>query len=725
MQQKKRKYGDNKLKGLTNQSTMRAATNLFFCLLVSIVSLLFWYCVIPHDLCANFKENPCIDIIKDTKLAMAGIVGTVLAIIFSMILLVIERISSKYSTKFLTHILRNPILIITIVYSSILVIAYIFPIQDDDHRSYLCMMLAAFTLFFTLFIVSLKETIRLMNPMYSILGPEVEQTKKWIKKVLALTESAQSSANPNGRPYVVPNEIEQNIEERLLPIRDIIIRSIADNNLEEATGSICAFTLIILYYLDSRRNFYADSDKLLFFVYSEFQNISSSALKTGYLHYRLHPLLICELSKIAKKALSVKVNYWEQTSSNNLLAFPIQGIEILCLQNLSYSNSSAPSIACVELENLALLSINKGYVQETLSILEKLSKISLTTLKLSINWYFLSHSANTSIMKTTIHMAKKRLKLTSKQNSDYIMKMAVESVIVKITDRILEKEDINQSLFNPLNPIMCELYEFRMNNNQFNLAILTENLLYAANDPCLINDGLSIIQYDIYSRIFYPYANKLDDEPYPQTRKFIDTLYLCQLCVLSLFNPKLRKSLYKEAPDKITDGLDKRGALDCFDAGMDILWRYFIRQERRCYIHNRALDALFSLVIICMIDNNTDCNLAKRAKNKISSQYQEYRKTQYSGQETFFKYCRALNMFMKNTKNAKTNILTKVPKYKPDSTPVLAYEWSDNSLPKNNHTETRFFAKDREIKQWEILGAHTMRNEYLNSLSRAIWGKKE
>ena len=434
-----------------------------------------------------------IEVHEDSILAtISGTVGTIMAIEFSLLLLVVERISSKYSPKFLHYILRDKVFIITISYSIIVILFCLLPFQSHGiDKSQIA--LSAFSVSLMLFVASLIETIHLMNLKESILGPEVKTIKRWIKKELHKIETAQLNVTHDGKAFFVPDQFEIELEEKMLPIRDIIVRSISDNNIQEATDGINAFSEVVLAYLYYRKNFLTDNDKFMFFVYSEYQNIASNALKTGYLHLRIHPILINSLGHISEEALKIKVTQFNFVGTNRLITFPVKEIQDLCIQNLKYQNSSAPSIACRTLERIGIVALKEGYIDESASIVKNLSNISNVALAVSPpDLYFLSQQSNISMMKIIITLVQDRDLFLGKQNSDYAIKSAIDFAIGNTISKLAQKKDIQFNLIDPLSPFMCELYKMKADDCKYNLANLVSSLLFSTNQPYHMNGGSSI-----------------------------------------------------------------------------------------------------------------------------------------------------------------------------------------------------------------------------------------
>lgn len=666
--------------------------------------------------------GPDIEIHEDSILAtISGTVGTIMAIEFSLLLLIVERISSKYSPKFLHYILHDKIFIITVFYSITIILFCLMPFQLPN-ISKPQIALSAFSVSLMLFATSLIETIRLMNLKESILDPEVKSIESWVKKELHKIETVQANIVPNGKAYLIPDSFEAELEEKMLPIRDIIVRSISDNNIQEATDGINAFSKVILAYLHCRKNFLTDNDKFMFFVYSEYQNIASNALKTGYLHLRIHPILINSLGLISEEALKIKVTQSEFINTNRLIAFPVKEIRVLCIQNLKYQNSSAPSIACRMLERIGIIALKEGYVDESASIAKDLSQISNIALVVSSpDLYFLSQQSNISIMKIAIALAQNRDdSLYKNHNPDYAIKSTIDFAINNTISKLIRKKDIEFSFIDPLDPYMCELYRMRSDDYKYNLANLASSLLFSTKQSRLANEGLEYIGIDMYSRIYRPMIAEIGDSTNIRSTKFLDTLYLSQLVLLSIFNKKLHFALIGRETNN-NSKINKRKAIEVFDIGLSMLWTYFNSHERKKYDNDRTLDIIFSLMTIGLTDDNTNVDFSKYARTRLCEMYQDYLSKDHTPQDTFFKYCRMLNLFIKNATKEKKNILTNIPKYKDNINAIYSFRPGDRSLPFGNHSEAIFFERNGGKQQWKIMGTHTIPNNYFDNLNKIIW----
>ena len=655
--------------------------------------------------------------------SISGTVGTVMAIEFSLLLLVVERIVSKSSPRFLNYILRNNVFIVTTVYSIFVILFCLLPFQST-YINKPQIALSAFSVSLVLFVISLIEAMHLMNLKKSILTPEAKSIKRWIKKELRKIEESQAKeyANLKGKVFSIPDTFEDGLENRLLPIRDIIIRSISDNNIQEATDGIVAFTDVVLGYLHCRTNFLIQNDRFMYFVYSEYQNIASIALKTGYLHLRIHPILINSLGIISENALKIKIAQTGFSNVNQLIAHPVNGIKNLCMNNLKHHDSSAPSMACRALERIGIIALTTGCVDESASIAKDLSEISIAALTTDPpNLYFLSLKSNISMMKIVNEIALNRdILLSRKHSPDYAIKSTIDFAISNTISTLIRKSDIEFALINPLEPFMCELCRFRLSDYRYNLAFLVGNLLFSTSQPRLANDGLEYIEADIYFRIFNPTFIAIDDRYFLKSNEALDTLYVSQLAILSIFNKKLHLALF-ENEASVRSKINKKKAEKVFRDGLAILWSYFNKHTRNKYENNHTLDVIFSLIIISLADSDTDIDFLKNIKSWILEAYKDYCANEYTPQDTFFKYCRILNQSVKNSSRSRKNILTNIPKYVDDVSAIYSSGFGNRSLPFSDSSKSLFFGDEHSAQQWKILGSYTMPNEFFDKLNSIIW----
>lgn len=125
---------------------------------------------------------------------------------------------------------------------------------------------------------------------------------------------------------------------------------------------------------------------------------------------------------------------------------------------------------------------------------------------------------------------------------------------------------------------------------------------------------------------------------------------------------------------------------------------------------------------ISLADSNTDPDFSKNVKVKLCNIYQEYCSKDFTPQDTFFKYCRMINQFVKNATKERENILTNIPKYEEDSSSIYYSRLGDRSLPFEEHSEALFFERNDGNKQWKILGTYAIPNKYFDNLNDSVWG---
>lgn len=700
---------------LIKKHDLTHAITLAWCFCFSVLSFIICYQVIPNDI--DYKTS------NEVAYAISNITGTIVAIVFSMILSISTNIANSYSTKYLRYVLRNVVYIISILCAVLLMLFCLIPNQIDTF-DYTCLSIAGFVLFLSLFIFSLIETMKMMHISESILKPESKNIQKWLEKAINDTEKQQILSNGLKRASSVPEDIEQELEGKTLPIRDIIIGSITNNNLKETVDAIGIFTDIALAYLRNRKNFYGDQDKFIYFVYTEFQNIATTSLKTGYLHLRVHPFLIESQLKISEEALNVNVNLSESNGNNHLLSFPVLQIRQLCLENRTYSNSSAPSLACEALERIGLSSIEKGFIGEASSIVTSLSQISCASLKLGSDMFFLSYRANIAIMRILSKAVINRESLLNKRFSETsIMTMIVPSIEI-IMEHYINETKKSEAIPSPLEPIVCELADIPKHITT--LDVIVGQLIYAQNNPMLINYGLQMILNSIYYRVFFTAFNNLDVKQKQLSDSLIDTLYRSQLVVISLFNDKLRNGIADSPTENNHKELNLKTARDIISGGLNILWRFFMKQKAFEGNNNHVLDALFSLVIICLSPDTVDKPLLDTVESFVKKTYQIYGRDYHNPNEPYYKYCRMLNLAIKKFRKNEDDFLKNIPEYKSEEdTGYFEYsgftEHCDANYPQSDFIDMPCCGEGVTTKQWVLLGSYPIKNSYFDELNKTIW----
>lgn len=686
----------------------------FACLIIPIITFT----------CCDFFVSPYVDheTISNITPTIASIVATMVAIIFSVTLLVMERVASKYSPRFLRHVLHNGIFIIAVSYSAALILFCLFTTNTSHYYTFR-IILTAFSFFICLFVITIKEAAALLNPYESILRPEEKRITKWLQITIAKTEKAinesvkmlpkQNTAIINSLPMPVPGNIEEELERRLLPIRDIIIRAINDNNLQEARDGIEVFTNIAFSYLRARHGFTQNSDALFSFIHTEYQNIAAVANSTKHMHLRIHPIIIESLGNISMEALKIPVKNYG-VSSNDLIIFPTMDICSLCLQNLKNEDSHAPAIAISTITKIGFAALEEGYIDTSISMVEELFKISNLILNYKqLNLCFLSHRANMRALQLTCSIISGN-ELKS-EVSYYSIRPKIFRNMQYTIMNCISKWRTEFSFDDPLSPFLSNFYELQ-SNNKISLASIVASMVFVQNSYKSLDLRLDLINSDIYSVVFTPTLNTIKDTDQIRLEKVVDTLYVSQLVLLSLFDANLRQSVLGSTYKNINIEVNTEKALSVFRHGISILWERFLRSNNKTESNNHILDAIFSILLICTLSDSMDAEVAKVAKSTARQLLDEYSKISNSSQDIFFKYCRAFNTFS----GEQRAVLQRIPKYNNIKQGFNYYGRGDYSLPFDDMYDAMI---PESIEQWHLLGSFSLNNNFLERLNKKMWSK--
>lgn len=320
---------------------------------------------------------------------LASTIGTIVAIFFSLVLIPLNQIASKYSPKFLKYMRRDVFLITAFVYS-VAALAYdvIFLLVGASKPVAIAAVIGFGGLLLVLGL-SVLHIIKFSNPYYSILMPAhkeivktfrkliprykkacVKMTKKTFKGQEDLTKSVDICL------FRIDEKITNYIQESLLPIREITIKSIKDFDLEQAKNAVQTMMSVILHYLYARREYYSDDDPLLYFLYTEYKLIALAA--NNELKLRLHEFITDCWRQVGVQAAVVNVKGMKRLGENfnSLVIYPVTGLKELCALNLLEMDSYAPGKACDALADIGVQLMREGYDNQAASIVEELEIIS-------------------------------------------------------------------------------------------------------------------------------------------------------------------------------------------------------------------------------------------------------------------------------------------------------------------------------------------------------------
>lgn len=341
---------------------------------------------------------------------LVSTIGTIVAIFFSLILIPLNHIASRYSPKFLKFLRHDSFFLIAFCFS-FLILAYdlIFLLIGSTT---LIAWAASLLFLFELLIVglSVRHVIKLSDPYYSILLPSHKQIVKEFSKAIPrfhkvcikqtrdiYKKSGVSKDSLDVCRFQIDKRITNYIQENLIPIREVALKAIRDLDLEQARNAIQVMMSITVNYLVARKEYSSEDDPLLYFLFTEFKLIARAG--SNELKLSLHPFLVDCWREIGIRAAAVNVKRQQRMANNlnGLVTYPIEGLKDILTLNISEVDSYAPGKACEALGDIGVQLMYEGYDHQASGLIETLAKISTAAQEDTAK--VISGSANYAIMR--------------------------------------------------------------------------------------------------------------------------------------------------------------------------------------------------------------------------------------------------------------------------------------------------------------------------------------
>ncbi|MCL1929921.1 DUF2254 domain-containing protein [Candidatus Saccharibacteria bacterium] len=635
---------------------------------------------------------------SDIFLTTLGAILTVYGIMFSIILIPVSHIASQYSPRFLVHIVRDKVYWLISLFA---VMAIMYNLAFGNIGGSVEIFIGSVILlayFFVLLVVGLVHTIRIMNPKNSILRPEKRRAKRVIrryfrsnyrKKYKLFKGSRKNRPNADELIYNTDNnELTDKIEKLILPLRDVTMRAIKSNRLEETVDGIDAITSVVEEYIVGRRKYQTQRENLLTFLATEFESFRNESIKSG-MEIQVHPEIIRSLLSISNTILEkteIKKTYYR--NSNDLLLFPVKGIYEISIANIANQNSYSPIRSVTALRDIGIKAADLGYIQSTYDIVGKLKYIVVLYSAMR-SLHFVRSAALDSMKQILLHIINNTESTSLRCQRDYSTGECIDKMYEASSEYL--KSKISGDMFEDDSLIPITGYILGSDNN-IGISEVVANLIYRGN----IDDRIAIFDYKlmgdinekIYSRLLYQMMSSTNHEAAKE--HLLETIYRSQIYLLSVFVAKIRKSLLMDGrtvPKNISEDF-KQLTFTYFVDVVDILLRHFVRQKRNHYTQDDFCDVIFSLFFICIEYRNHldvgDRNLADILYGKIKDAHGDYKKRlPLDGDETFYKYIRLSNQIFDKFDH-KYSKFTSVPKVVDDST--MFYGVRSGGIPMNKHS---------------------------------------
>lgn len=270
----------------------------------------------------------------------ASILATAIVLFFTLVLIPIQQFVNRYSPSLLRYFRRDRMTISLMV---VLLISFFYHIVLWFSRPiYIYAYISAFllSLSFVLIVLMIFRVIRMMNPS-EYLFPRIQedcsevlkevkteelqnpidklsQLKDQMKQVLIAGEKV----DPNEKKWSVSDAVVNQLIEKMLPLKSIIMNLITTADYELFTRAIRTFQEISISYFVARKEFKSSQDPFLIYLTETLNDLIKTAEGSGNVYYTRS--LFTAIKEIALSTLSVEVI--GSQSGYNYLATPLAGI---------------------------------------------------------------------------------------------------------------------------------------------------------------------------------------------------------------------------------------------------------------------------------------------------------------------------------------------------------------------------------------------------------------
>jgi hypothetical protein len=581
-------------------------------------------------------------------------VGTIVAIFFSLILIPLNQVATKYSPKFLKYLRKDPFFIFVFLFSIVTLVYGVAFLFLGSTKSIAFSATLLFVSLIVLLGLLVLHVIKLLNPYNSILLPahkEIVKTfrkmipryRKTCEKMIKKTFEGHGDLNKelNICLFKVDDDITNYIQESLLPIREVAIKAIKDIDLEQAKNAIQTMMSVVVNYLYSRRQYHTDNDPLLYFLYTEFKLIAQAA--SNELKIRLHPFIVDCWRQVGVRAAIVNVKGMKRLNENYnfLVTYPVMGLKELCALNLLEMDSYAPGRACNALADIGVQLMMEGYDKQAVSVVEELEIISIVAEQHKTK--HVSGSADYAMMR--IYVAGVIFRNSGSKDPRNFPYRKINKSINNLLEIFLKTEKTaNENLIlspfigNFMDPIkglyLCRISEYGVFSQGLDKFALEMNLECVRANIKSIKRALELLA----SHKDWYFSNQA-----------IENLYRIVLNLLSYLNRGMAKDhilFYKVHPFIDKDLTEK--ATEIVIEGFSVLCDLVKVRADRYIFQNDHIHILFSLYFIILYEykfrpNESLKELFEKVHEMLQNLLAEYKALPDSdSNDDFYKYCRLL-----------------------------------------------------------------------------------
>jgi len=624
-----------------------------------LIALLFVFSIIIYSLTIVGLKSELSNDYQNLFSVLTSTIGTIIAIFFSLILIPLNQIATKYSPKFLKYLKKDWVLISVFLFSVFTLIYDVIFLLVGSTQLIAISAIMLFVVLIILLGLLVLHIIKLSDPYNSILLPSHKEIVRTFRKMMPryrkacekMTKKTFKSHEDLNKQlniclFKVDDRITNYIQAHLLPIREIAIKAIKDLDLEQAKNAIQTMMSIVVHYLYSRRQYYSDDDPLLYFLYTEYKLITQAA--SNELKIRLHPFIVNCWRQVGIQAAVVNIKGMRrlQDNFNSLVTYPVQGLKDLCVINLLEMDSYAPGRACEALADIGIQLMKEGYDYQAASIVQDLEKISIVAEQHEIK--NVSGSANYAIMR--IYTAGVSFRSSGSKDPHNFPYRDINKSINNLLEIFLKKKrtTFDNMILSPFIGWIIEPFK------GLNLSRISEYGIFNTElDKFALEMNLECVRANIQSIKRALELLALHKDWY-FSNQAIENLYRIILNLLSYLNESMAKDhilFYKKHPLLDKDLVEKSSKI--IIEGYTVLCDLAKAKADRYLFENDHLHILISLYLITLYEykirpNESLKNLFEKIHKTLCSLLSEYRALpDADSNDDFYKYYRLLVVVLK------------------------------------------------------------------------------
>lgn len=601
--------------------------------------------------------------------------GTIVAIFFSLILIPLDKISERYSPKFLEYLKSDHVFMTAFLYSITLVAYNVYFLINGASKLIAYASSLQLVLLFVVILFLWRRSIFLSNPLNSVLIPEQNRVIGWTKKAIprltkrrirqmnAISPDTREVSNSAGY-FSVDDSVIDYVKRNLLPLREIALKAINNSEIEQSKNAMGSITSILLNYLHQRKDYHNDNDPLMYFIYTEFKLLANLSNKPE-LKIVLHPFIVDCWRNIAIQASKVNIKGMPRMirGVNGLVTYPVKALTELFLLNIKEGDSTVPGDVAKALGDTGTTLMVNGYDHQASQIIEELARLSMVADELNV--YIFSTSANYHIMRVYAAGLLNRNK-GSEGLYNYVYG-EIDKAIRGLLEQQLKKK--RNTFDNTLSPFIGQILDPIQG---LNISRSIEYALFGVDlSEMSIKFNLKSVSWSV------EYINKAldafaDEDTGYWGDQALENLYTSVLVMMSFLNDAMAKShilIYKDEPVKNDD--IKREVTKLILKCIDMLIDVTSKSDKLSMVWGRnPMDILTSLYLIVLYENKKQKHLElDDVFNEIHSKMVAFlnkhtNNGKTNGNSNTTKYFRLIKLILKSNKYYAKSKSFNVPDFK-------------------------------------------------------------